>query len=145
MVPLPSMFLTCSYLFPGAFAPSETLYGSLEIPGALSLEHSFSVLKISSLVTKTHNLVSCLRCWCGSGLVGGGEFGNHELASSSAFPSASETQMGNFMSGDLGSLRVGTTVFRTPWYHDVSLQRSEHGFMEVTKALVCECFVTMIW
>ena len=24
MVPLPSMFLTCSYLFPGAFAPSDT-------------------------------------------------------------------------------------------------------------------------
>ena len=30
MVPLPSMFLTCSYLFPGAFAPSDnddTLWG----------------------------------------------------------------------------------------------------------------------
>ena len=115
------------------------------MPGALSLEHSLRVLRTSSLVTVSHSLVGCCGRWWGRGLVFGGVLGNHEFARSSAFPSVSEIHVGNFMSGEFGSFRVGTTVFLMPWYHDVSHQRSEPGFTDVAKALTWEHLATTIW
>ena len=78
------------------------------------------------------------------GLVEGMTFGHPDLASRSAFPFRSEIHTRNF-GLELGSLRVGTVVFLTPWYQEVSLQWLVPGLTEAVNILVWDYLVTMTW
>ena len=108
------------------------------------LEASLRASRTSSLVTHVNSLVGEGGWGYGTGFVLDFLLGNQEWVRSVALSFDSDIQMGN-LGSERGSLRVGTVVFLTPWYHRLSRHRSVPGLTVDAKCRACDRFARATW